>query len=323
MAPLIADLCQHKEGNLYVPALDCWLDADTPRPKGFVSHAHTDHYAAHQVIICTPETAQLLTLVKPYGEALPPCRPLRLGREVAHGDARVRLLPSGHILGAAMLHLEHGGSSLLYAGDVRPSGSATAPPAAPLPADHLVVEDTFGALDEAFVDSREGAARVVEFCQSTRQEGATPVLVTMSGCGKAQEMVIALAAAGLTTALQSKIWHFTRLYARLGVPVPLGARLGQETVPDADVVLVTCAYLEHNDLGARLHRPKYALVSGWAATANARHYDAAIPWSDHASRAELLSFIEAVQPRLVWTFAGEGKLARELQAAGIGARHLA
>jgi len=87
-------------------------------------------------------------------------------------------------------------------------------------------------------------------------------------------------------------------------------------------VIVTRAYLEHDDLTDRVPRPTYALVSGWAASDEADDFDAAIPWSDHASREELLAFIEAVNPRLVWTFAGEGHLLPELRAAGRDAVHL-
>lgn len=319
---LAAGVCEYRDGGLYVPALDCWLDSHQPRRRGFISHAHTDHYAPHEAIICTPETAEMLAFVKPFEDALPPIRPLRLGRTIEHGGARATLLPSGHILGAAMMHVECGGHSLLYSGDVRPSGSSTTPPAQVVPADHLVVEDTFGALDEGFVDAAEGAARVVEFCRKCREQNKTPVLVTTSSCGKAQEMVVALAEAGLSVALQSKIWHFTRLYARYGVPVAGYTRLRKEEWPDADAVIMSRAYLRHDDLKDRVPRPAYALVSGWAASEEGASFDAAIPWSDHASKADLLAFIEAVNPRVVWTFAGEGRLLPELRAAGREAVHL-
>lgn len=145
-------LCEYRDGGLYVPGLDCWLNSSKPRRRGFISHAHTDHYAAHEAVICTPETAAMLAYVKPFEETLPPIRPLHLGRAIQHGDIQATLLPSGHILGAAMMYIARGGDSLLYSGDVRPSGSATTPPAQVVSADHLIVEDTFGALDEEFVD---------------------------------------------------------------------------------------------------------------------------------------------------------------------------
>ncbi len=313
-------LCQY-QGGLYVPALDLWLDDTQPHRRGFISHAHTDHYAAHETIICTPETAEMLNLVKPFGEELPPCRPMATGRTVQHNGAHVTLLPSGHILGAAMLHVEAGGTSVLYSGDVRPAGSLTAPPAQVLCADHLIVEDTFGDLEQSFVTPREGGERVVAFCTEALAMGATPIVVTTGNCGKAQEMTLALAEAGLTTALQPKIFHFARTYERLGIPLRGYAKLAPGE-PAGQVVVVTRAYLEHNDLQEWIPRPRYALVSGWAASDEARDYDAAIPWSDHASRQELLAFIEAVNPSLVWTFAGSGRLAEELRAAGREARHL-
>lgn len=320
--PPAGPLCALQEGGLFVAKLGCWLDSGRPRPKCFVSHAHTDHYAAHETIVCTPETGAMLWLLCPYGEPPPPHKPLAYHRIVGPEDARTQLLPSGHILGAAMLHVAGEGASLLYAGDVRPSGSATTPPAEPVAADHLIVEDTFGALDEEFVGPAEGAARVVEFCRQAREEGATPVLVTLSNCGKAQDMMLALSQAGMTAAVQSKIWRFAEVYRRFGVPLRGYRRLDPNAPVEADVVIVTRAFLGYHDLRLNMPKPRFALVSGWAASPDAQEFDAAIPWSDHASRSELLQFIEAVNPKVVWTFAGEGKLLPELRAAGREARHL-
>lgn len=55
------------------------------------------------------------------------------------------LRPAGHILGAASVRIESGGVSLNFSGDLgRPDDSIMRPPAAPLDADYLVIESTYG-----------------------------------------------------------------------------------------------------------------------------------------------------------------------------------
>lgn len=329
------ELCQFLDESLFLPGADLWLDASRPRPRGFVSHAHTDHLGlgpdgeAHDLVLCTPETAGLIPALMPYGATLPSIETLPLRRGVQAGDCRLTALPSGHILGSAMLLVESDRGRLLYAGDVRLSGSATCPPAEPTHADHLIIEDTFGALDATFAAASAGARRVLEFCREAQDRGQTPVLVTTSNCGKAQDMVAALTGAGLRVGLQPKLFRCTEAYRQLGVPlagyakVKLSDRGGGIPCDEVDCILITCGFLEFNpDLDDYVDNPSLALVSGWAAGDEAHDFDAAIPWSDHASREDLHEFVRRVNPSVVWTFAGEGALARDLRARGIQARHL-
>src|SRR5688500_17056016 len=46
-------------GGLYLPDHELWLDADSPRDRCIISHAHGDHIAEHRAIVATPETARL------------------------------------------------------------------------------------------------------------------------------------------------------------------------------------------------------------------------------------------------------------------------
>ncbi|HOS93936.1 MAG TPA: hypothetical protein PLD23_19765 [Armatimonadota bacterium] len=335
MARRCADLCQFVDESLYLPGADLWLDASRPRPRAFVSHAHTDHLGlspdggSHALVLCTPETGRLIAALMPYGAPVPPIEALPLHHTIQCGGVRLTALPSGHILGGAMLLVESHRGRLLFAGDVRLSGSVTCPPAETVEADHLIIEDTFGALHASFAPASDGARRVLEFCRDAQDRGQTPVLVTTSNCGKAQDMVAALSAAGLRVGLQPKLFRCTEAYRELGVPltgyakVRLSDRGGGVRCDEVDCILVTCGFLDYNpDLDHHVDNPSMALVSGWAADDEAHHFDAAIPWSDHASREDLHEFVRRVNPSLVWTFAGEGALARELRAMGVKARHL-
>jgi metallo-beta-lactamase family protein len=57
----------------------------------------------------------------------------------------MRMLPAGHMLGAASVRIEHAGRSIVFSGDVgRPNDALLYPPAPFEGADYLVVESTYG-----------------------------------------------------------------------------------------------------------------------------------------------------------------------------------
>ena len=75
---------------------------------------------------------------------------------------RVRFLPAGHILGAAMAVVTAEGRSILYTGDVGRSGDVIMrPPAAAPGVDYLVVESTYGDRRHQAVDAGGELADVV------------------------------------------------------------------------------------------------------------------------------------------------------------------
>src|SRR6266436_5780644 len=54
---------EFRAGDLHIPELGLWLDPDEPQlgpEKVFVSHAHSDHIAAHREVILSAPTAKLM-----------------------------------------------------------------------------------------------------------------------------------------------------------------------------------------------------------------------------------------------------------------------
>ena len=75
---------------------------------------------------------------------------------------RVRFLPAGHILGAAMVVVTAEGRSILFTGDVGRSGDVIMRPPAAAPAvDYLVVESTYGDRRHQAVDAGDELADVI------------------------------------------------------------------------------------------------------------------------------------------------------------------
>src|SRR5215475_420353 len=139
---------EFRAGDLHIPALGLWLDPHEPQlgpEKVFVSHAHSDHVAAHREVILSAPTAKLMQArvsgkrhehILNFGET----RPFGNGTK----SFQITLLPAGHIFGSAMALFEFEGETLLYTGDFKLRRGLSAEPCEPRRADILIMETTYG-----------------------------------------------------------------------------------------------------------------------------------------------------------------------------------
>jgi metallo-beta-lactamase family protein len=102
-----------------------------------------------------------------------------------HG-ARARFGSAGHLLGAAHLHIEWGGHSILFSGDIgRDDDLLMRPPAPPPAADTVVIESTYGDRLHAAVEPLTSLAQVIN---RTAARGGT-VIVPAFAVGRAQTLL--------------------------------------------------------------------------------------------------------------------------------------
>src|SRR5215471_9109730 len=141
-------LIEFQEGAVHLGALGLWLDAHEPKKapeRVFVSHAHSDHVAAHEEVILSAPTAKL---TRERFEVSPREHVLEFGaRRTFENDGvgfGITLLPAGHIFGSAMALVEVEGKSLLYTGDFKLRRGLSAEECQPRPAEILIMESTFG-----------------------------------------------------------------------------------------------------------------------------------------------------------------------------------
>ncbi len=112
MPPLIT--VAYRQG-IYLPEADLWLDPHFGVERAFISHAHSDHVARHKLTFCSEVTHHLMRERYSVKESAQ-FQPLPM-REVFEWEGwEMRLLPAGHIIGSAMLHLtrKSDGATLLY-----------------------------------------------------------------------------------------------------------------------------------------------------------------------------------------------------------------
>jgi DNA ligase 1 len=315
------------QGGVLLPKLGLWLDPHEWQlgpERAFISHAHSDHMGEHREAILSAPTARLMQTrlggtrlehILSYGE------PRAFTFDAAAW--RITLLPAGHIFGSAMSFVESEEESLLYTGDFKLRRGLSAEPCEPRAADVLIMETTYGRPEYQFPPSDEVLRGVTSFCREAIDNDETPVLLGYS-LGKSQELLRGLADAGLPIMLHGSVFKLTRVYEQLGHRFPPYAPY--EANRARGQVLLCPPNVAHSAMLRNLGKTRVAVLSGWAVDPAYRfRYGAAaaFPLSDHADFPELVSMVQQVSPRKVFTLHGfASDFARTLRGLGFDAQAL-
>lgn len=305
---------------------DFYLDSRKPRGRSFVSHAHSDHIAAHDVAIATPATLAMAEIRLGMKESIS----LDYGAElVLDPSHRLRLHPAGHVLGSAMsLVTRDDGRSLLYTGDFKLRASLTAVQAGPPPADTLVMESTFGKPLFRFPPLQQSVDKLLDLVGRAMAAGRQAVVMGYS-LGKAQEIVKILTSAGFVVTEHGAVHKLSEEYERQGVSLgprrkykaddfrgPRALDLAERGVLVAPPQVARGAFVDQFD------NPLTIMLSGWGMFKGAEFrygVNHVLPISDHADFDELLELIARVRPKKVYTLHGFPEFADTLRARGIDA----
>lgn len=305
--------------GVWLPQVGWWLDAHFPVERSFVSHAHSDHIAAHGEIVCSPTTAQLMR-ARVSGQRREHLLPFGHTEPLTEGCS-ITLHPAGHILGSAQALLSHEKfGRLLYTGDFKLRPGLSAERCALPRADVVIMETTFGRPQFVFPPTADVLRAITAFCHLALDDGEVPVLFGYS-LGKSQELLCGLAAAGLPVMLHPQALRLTRIYAATGVTLPPFQPFAAESCRGH--VVICPPQGPSSPFLRQIPRRRTAMISGWAVEPGAVHRyqcDAAFPLSDHADYHDLLRFVEAVGPRRVLTLHGFAReFATTLRERGIEA----
>jgi putative mRNA 3-end processing factor len=311
--------------DLKVAGTQLYLDSRCTRGICFVSHAHSDHICTHDSVIATPATARLAA----HRIGMTCADPLEYGvdRDVG-ANTRVRLLPAGHVLGSAMIHVTRREETLLYTGDFKLRASRTVETAQTEQADYLVMESTYGQPMFRFPPADEVAAQLLDLVERAFREGRQPIVLGYS-LGKSQEIARILTDAKFNVTMHGAVHAISMIYEELRVPI---GRFRRYVFDDfhgpapLDLrergVLIAPPYVARTPFVTRFDNPCRIIMTGWALLSGAIYrygVDHALPLSDHADFAELLELIERVRPRKVFTHHGYKEFVEELRKRHIDA----
>ena len=284
------------------------LDPHRKTPGSVVSHGHMDHLTSGGVM--TPETLEILRARRGSGTGME----LPYGREMEVNGFAVTLKDAGHVFGSAMVRVD----DLLYTGDFNPEGGATCGRAAPERVRSLVIDATYGRPGYSFPDKTTVEADLLNWVEMELADG--PVALGGYVFGKSQELIALVNRLRVEVAVADGIADLADVYVRHGIPLHYRrlSRLGVSERKDPRVYILPPGWLRPplddsvSWLGSL--RPRTAYVSGWCAFFDFTHrygLDAQFPLSDHADFEDLMAFIEACAPRVVYpVFSHASDLAR-------------
>ncbi len=286
------------------------LDPVRKTPGSVVSHGHMDHLTSGGVM--TPETLEVLRARRGSGSGTE----LPYGREMEINGFHVTLKDAGHVFGSAMVRVD----DLLYTGDFNPEGGATCGKAVPEKVHSLVVDATYGKPGLSFPDKSMVEADLLNWLEMELADG--PVALGGYVFGKSQELIGLVNRLGVEVAVSDGIADLADIYVRHGVPLKYRriSRLAESERRDPRVYILPPGWLRPpldesvSWLGGVRLRTAY--VSGWTAFFDfTRRYglDAQFPLSDHADFDDIMAFVEACEPRVVYpVFSHAADLARAI-----------
>jgi len=306
----------HWDKGVFLTEVGLALDVPRRQKCGFMSHAHADHIAGHELAFCTPATARLFrhrrgehrrTREMPYRESM------------EFGSLKLTTYPAGHCLGSAMLLADNGTKRLLFTGDFKLGASATSEEAELPEADILVMESTFGLPRYQLPPREEVVDQLIELVRETLSAGSTPVIHAYA-LGKAQEVTRLLTLADIPVLQHPQTDAVSEIYRQCGVELGDVKPFDRELLSGRAVVTLPKGIKSYR-LGG-MDQPVSIAVTGWAmdqSTKYRQRVDHALPLSDHADFNQLLETVERVQPKEVYCMHGPTEFVGHLRAAGFPA----
>ena len=279
--------------GVHLTGTPIWCDARRKRDICFVSSL--DGRPAGAQLIGTPATLALLA-AKGSGHLAVPVR-----QRFTLGTVRLQLIPSGRGLGAAALHADIAGRTVMYAAAVRTFAGGLGDAAEVRSCDALVVDAPYGEPHHVFPPLEKVIDEVHTWTRAELAGARRPVLFADSVLD-ALEIACSLAAHGIPVSSSKNVRDAA---ARASTLAPLPghaaeaiARVGKE--PRAVV------WLDNDHAGLRkaigTYRFSTALASGRAIAVrdSGAGYDAVFAWACSADRAQLLAWIDATGARSVF-----------------------
>jgi Cft2 family RNA processing exonuclease len=310
----------HYDRGLKLTRADLAVDFRRRQPRCFVSHAHSDHVARHELALATLPTAKLYHHRLGQSHRV---QEMNYREPIEFGGLRLTAYPAGHCLGSAMLLAEEGDSSLLYTGDFKLGPSATSEPAELPHADILVMESTFGRPRYRLPPRESAVAQLLEIVSAAIAEEKTPIIHAYP-LGKSQEVTRILTGFGIPVLQHPDVYAISRIYQECGVDLgDVGAYAG-EPLPGHAVVTLPQQMANYRLAGLR--STVTITATGWAADSSTRFrwgVDHAVPLSDHADFDDLIETVRRVEPREIYCTHGPDEFVDHLCDLGFNAFPLA
>lgn len=244
------------------------------------------------------------------------------------GDVKVSLHPSGHVLGAAQVRMEHEGRVVVVSGDYKRDPDPTCLPFEPVPCDVFVTESTFG-LPVYRWPSMDGVIDEMLAWWDDCARRKIPAVLFCYALGKAQRILAELAKrTDRTVHLHGAMLRLVERYREAGV-VMVPTEAVSESAQGRDFageLIMAPPSAAGSPWMKRFGKASTGFASGWMRIRGARRrrgYDRGFVVSDHADWPGLVKSIEQSQASRIYVTHGDGEaLIRYLRDQGRDAQSL-
>ena len=312
--------------GLFSPAANAHIDPHRPVARAIITHGHADHArAGHGAVLATRQTLDIMAIR--YGADFAAKTQVAEG-PVRIGDATVRLVPAGHVLGSAQVVIEAGGRRAVVSGDYTRTANPACAPFEPVPCDLFVTEATFALPVFRHPPPEAEIARLLASVAAFPERAH---LIGTYALGKAQRLIMLLRQAGYDGPIHihGALQRLCDYHAEQGVAL---GELRPATMDKAEARALTGAIVLAPPSAfaspwvQRFADPVIGFASGWMqirARARQRGVELPLVISDHADWPQLTATIAELDPGEVWiTHGREEALMRWAALTGRRARPL-
>lgn len=302
-------LLQPRPEGLYCPAGGFYIDPVEPVAQAVVTHAHGDHarqgnaryHVARAGLGLMRERLGEPALIEAYG----------YGEPFTLGDVRVSLHPSGHMLGAAQVRMEHAGRVVVVSGDYKRESDPTCAPFEPVACDVFVTESTFALPVYRWPPMAQVIGELLAWWGDCARR-KVPAVLFCYALGKAQRLLAELAPhVDHPVYLHGALLRLTELYREAGVALPPTQPLDENArgAALAGELILAPPSAAGSPWMRRFPAAATAFASGWMqirGNRRRRGYDRGFVVSDHADWNGLLRSVRDSGAQRIYVTHGDG-----------------
>ena len=316
----MVDLLQWTPRGLYCAVGDFYLDPWRAVDRAVVSHAHSDHARPGSRAYLVSESGLAVTRERVGARGV--IEVARWGEVREINGVRVSLHPAGHILGSAMIRVEHRGQVWLFTGDFKREADPSCEPWEPVRCHTLVTECTFGLPLYRWRSSPLVIDEICQWWRDCREQGRTAVIFAYA-LGKAQRLLAGLGSEpGFPVGVHGSVERFLPHYRAAGVVLPPCERVTGENHKQfrGRGLVIAPASTAGSPWLRRLGDCSIAVASGWMQIRGNRRrsgLDRGFVLSDHADWAGLVATVrESECSRVLATHGSTESFVRWLRENG-------
>lgn len=294
---ILEDFLTINPNGIYCKYGDFYLDPTLPVTTAVISHAHADHaISGNNSIYCTEATHAFMTLR--YGKNAGKVFNIAAYHSAfTIGGIDITFISAGHMLGSAQVLMEYKGARYLYTGDYKVQPDATCEPIEWVEADVLITESTFA---DPLVLHPDPIAEIKKL-----NDIKINILLGAYGLGKSQRLInlINEHAPQKKILVHHRIMPINAIYAKMGYPAGKHDIYSRKLMKNQEEFVYIVPPFTF-DSYIRAKDVKRLFASGWK-NLQVNTQDTLFI-SDHVDWNDILTAVEHVKPKQIWTLHGNG-----------------